>query len=459
MALAVVTGTASVHAQATTDWDYRGRLAVATHGEHTARYFYQHGVDRVLEEHDGSTTYYVGGDFEVRDGIAIVYARLGEGRVARQSRSALQPDLLEDFAPSGRIDVTDAWLSSRALEHASGATPPRANEPVRHLYASARRLLLEHVPSKVFLHNDQLGSLTLASDPGGHLLGELAFQTTGAVRMNRSHVDRYGFMGQRRDPITDLVHLPLRELDARVGRWLSPDPLFLTSAEACLAKPFECSNGYQYVLNNPVDHVDPTGAADTLPWALFGDGSRIALFPQAPTPHSANAAPVTILEELTEDPPEVAFYGNFREGYTAYRYRVSPDDGSSRYTRYVIFGIGAQPLLASSWEETQALFVKRGYWQRLFSWFSSKPRANWIARSYNGVGEHNWQESVALSVRSQQSEGHGAAENALGRIDPSLVEERFSIWGEQRTAAYVGKNGVESWNKAHPQPYTPRGPR
>ncbi|MFT3926502.1 MAG: RHS repeat-associated core domain-containing protein [Myxococcales bacterium] len=231
-------------------WDYRGRLETAGSNTHRSSYRYAGGIERALEDHDGSVTYYVGPNFELRDGIAVIYARVGDRRVARWTHSTLQTRLLADLAHeqgAERIGVGDAWLANDG------------HDRTRYLYASARRLLLLPGLEEVTLHHDHLGSITLATGLNTKVLGKCAPHVNGEVRACRGHVDAYGFTGQRRDPTTDMVHFEHRELDPRADRWMSPDPLFTRDSEACLARPFECANGYQYVSNNPVDFVDPTG--------------------------------------------------------------------------------------------------------------------------------------------------------------------------------------------------------
>ncbi|MFT3926493.1 MAG: RHS repeat-associated core domain-containing protein [Myxococcales bacterium] len=227
-------------------------MAAARLGPHAGSYGYADGVERVLEQHDGSVTYYVGSDFEVRDGIAVTYARVSDRRITRTGKSTLQTGVLEDLATGSaadaRIDVGDAWLVN-AL----------GKEPMRHLYASARRRLLDEGQHSMFLHQDHLGNTTLATGATGAPLGERAFGSNGGVSEIHGYVDEYGFTGQRRDPSTNLVHFTFREFDPRVGRWNSPDPRFLTDRALCVARPFECPNGYLYVTNNPVDRIDPTG--------------------------------------------------------------------------------------------------------------------------------------------------------------------------------------------------------
>jgi RHS repeat-associated protein len=55
-----------------------------------------------------------------------------------------------------------------------------------------------------------------------------------------------------------LVRMGVRDYDAQINRFLTPDPLFLEHPDRCLASPVEC-NLYAYVKGNPVNFVDPQG--------------------------------------------------------------------------------------------------------------------------------------------------------------------------------------------------------
>src|SRR5262249_37350920 len=59
-----------------------------------------------------------------------------------------------------------------------------------------------------------------------------------------------GFAGGLRDPLTGLVHFGVRDYDPLVGRWVARDPVFYAGGSA---------NLFQYVGNDPINHVDPTG--------------------------------------------------------------------------------------------------------------------------------------------------------------------------------------------------------
>ena len=60
----------------------------------------------------------------------------------------------------------------------------------------------------------------------------------------------FGFAGGLYDPDTKLVHFGYREYDPEIGRWLSKDPLLFGGGD---------SNLYGYVLQDPVNLVDPWG--------------------------------------------------------------------------------------------------------------------------------------------------------------------------------------------------------
>ncbi len=63
----------------------------------------------------------------------------------------------------------------------------------------------------------------------------------------------FGFAGGLYDPDTKLTHFGYREYDAYTGKWTSKDPILFEGGD---------SNLYGYVLNDPVNLVDP--------WGLFG---------------------------------------------------------------------------------------------------------------------------------------------------------------------------------------------
>ncbi len=251
------------------EFDHLGRLAKASEGDvERARFGFGNGPDRVLEREGDSTTWHVTDGFEVRDGLAVLYPKLGKQPIARVMSGALATRLLSDLAPAtgsgavtpqgdGVIDVADAWLAQAAvagkITFSGGPTP----SPVGALLASAaRRLLMESV---TFLHQDHLQSVVAATDAQGQLVAEQSFFPTGELRGGRGFVDRRGFTGQRRDESTGLIHFQHRELDPLVGRWASVDPEFLELDVEELREHGEATTAYAYVANDFANVIDPTG--------------------------------------------------------------------------------------------------------------------------------------------------------------------------------------------------------
>ena len=60
----------------------------------------------------------------------------------------------------------------------------------------------------------------------------------------------FGFAGGLYDPETRLTRFGARDYDAETGRWTAKDPIRFASGD---------TNLYGYVLNDPVNWIDPTG--------------------------------------------------------------------------------------------------------------------------------------------------------------------------------------------------------
>ncbi|MBM4781269.1 MAG: hypothetical protein GQE15_26590 [Archangiaceae bacterium] len=269
-------GFLSTRGSAGYEFDHLGRMTRATSdGAETGTFFFGAGQSRVLKQEGALSALTVTPDFEVRDGIAVIYARLSGMRVARFESDAIAATVLSDLSPltgatptgDGTIDIADAWVAQAASSGVVSLSGGPAPSKVETLLASAaRRLLLQDV---TWLHADHLGSLVAATDGKGVLVAEQSFHAWGETRSSSGFVDTHGFTSQERDPSTGFVHFQYRDLDPKTGRWASVDPLF-DSLTPSSVRNGESLTGYAYVGNHFADMVDPNG--------LVGRGGKKSAF-------------------------------------------------------------------------------------------------------------------------------------------------------------------------------------
>ena len=102
----------------------------------------------------------------------------------------------------------------------------------------------------------------------------------------------FGYAGGLYDPDTRLVRFGARDYDAEVGRWTAKDPIRFAGGD---------TNLYGYVVNDPVNLIDPLGLQRFTPYdptglprnispipggGGFGPGGRLMLPPGPPPPRA-----------------------------------------------------------------------------------------------------------------------------------------------------------------------------
>jgi RHS repeat-associated protein len=226
-------------------WDALGRLTRVELADGVATYRLA-GDERVVADEPHGVCHYIAPDYEVQDGLGVIYVRLGHERLARLVDPSLAAKIYPDPVADGKITAGDAW-----------AAP--AGSPVgRMLLSSARRLLYEAAPTTAYFGRDQVGSLTVETDSTGAVVGRRGYAPFGGERFASGDGDRHGFTGEERDAAGTL-HFRFRDLDTTSGRWLSPDPLFAVTNERNVHELGEATTSYAYVANNPGSYSDPTG--------------------------------------------------------------------------------------------------------------------------------------------------------------------------------------------------------
>lgn len=241
------------------EWDYQGRLTSVRRGQEVrSRSVYGANQVRLLQLEGASVTYYPSPSFDVRDGISSTYARLNGMRAVRIDSDALATVVLTDLQGDDRIDVVDAWLAHADEADIIPLGDGEASPAGRLLAASTARMLFETQDEVAYLHRDHLGSITVATDEDGEVTGRRDFSPFGQILAESGTVDEYGFTGQEADA-NGLLHFGFRALDPTIGRWLSVDPLYMTSRPRAFADSGQALGAYAYVANNPANLTDPDG--------------------------------------------------------------------------------------------------------------------------------------------------------------------------------------------------------
>jgi RHS repeat-associated protein len=132
----------------------------------------------------------------------------------------------------------------------------------------------DRVPYKV-KHNNQIyylsynhqGSLKQITDTNGQNIKSVIYSVYGNI-INDTDPNLnipIGFAGGLYDKDTKLTKFGYRDYDSEIGKWITKDPIDFNGGD---------SNLYGYVLNDPVNFVDPTGLQEGLnlfPWYYLFD--------------------------------------------------------------------------------------------------------------------------------------------------------------------------------------------
>jgi RHS repeat-associated protein len=108
-----------------------------------------------------------------------------------------------------------------------------------------------------FRHSDWIGSsrLTSTATAPTSMYSSSAYAPFGEQYQKSGTADA-SFTGQDQDTVSSLYDFPARRQSSSQGRWVSPDP-----AGIAAVNPFapQTWNRYNYVNNNPLAFIDPTG--------------------------------------------------------------------------------------------------------------------------------------------------------------------------------------------------------
>lgn len=103
-----------------------------------------------------------------------------------------------------------------------------------------------------YYHQDALGSIVAITDADKNLVQRYEYDAYGAITyvLDPDFKQPYAFTGREYDEESGLYYYRARYYDPKVGRFISKDPIGFAGGDV---------NLYGYVLNDPVNGVDPDG--------------------------------------------------------------------------------------------------------------------------------------------------------------------------------------------------------
>jgi RHS repeat-associated protein len=146
------------------------------------------------------------------------------------------------------------WSGNHIAEERDGA-----GAVTKRFFGHAMKLETGSVTGVFFYTRDHLGSIRELADSSGAVRARYAYDPYGRRVRLAGDVDAdFGFAGMFWSAEANLYLTHFRAYDPELGRWLSRDPLRNVEIRAG-------PNLYAYVVNDPINRIDPSGLISTGP--------------------------------------------------------------------------------------------------------------------------------------------------------------------------------------------------
>src|SRR4030042_4216533 len=108
-----------------------------------------------------------------------------------------------------------------------------------------------------FYHTDPAGTPLAMTDSSGNVVWRGDYKPFGEeLEITPEPENKLKFVGKEKDKETGLYYFGARYMEAKIGRFIAPDPAPITQKD--LLNP-QRLNRYSYGLNNPYRYLDPDG--------------------------------------------------------------------------------------------------------------------------------------------------------------------------------------------------------
>ena len=138
---------------------------------------------------------------------------------------------------------------------------------ISYYYADGQKIAMKDKDGVVsYLYGEQLGSVSAVADTNGNLVSTTLYEPWGTTRYeNGDDVTDYGYTGQMQEG--DIYFYNARWYDPSIGRFMQADTIIPLQVQGTQA-----FDRYAYVINNPINYVDPGGDFAITTAILIGVG-------------------------------------------------------------------------------------------------------------------------------------------------------------------------------------------